>query len=83
MIEKKTMFTILKHSLEKWTFLFLNSWNMETIKKKISLEPDLNQWPKDVCLDSTVHNTLYYLSPLQSSALPTELSRDDYFNVNN
>ena len=31
---------------------------------KISLEPDSNQWPKDVCIFR-----------LQSSALPTELSR--------
>ena len=32
---------------------------------KISLEPDSNQWPKDICLFQ-----------LQSSALPTELSRE-------
>ena len=32
---------------------------------KLSLEPDSNQWPRDVCN-----------FPLQSPALPTELSRD-------
>ena len=36
-------------------------------RKKKSLEPDLNQWPKDNC--HVVHMCL------QSSALPTELSR--------
>ena len=44
---------------------FLCDVKTSTEKKKISLEPDSNQWPKDIC-------TL----PLQSSALPTELSRD-------
>ena len=35
------------------------------VLSKLSLEPDSNQWPKDSCI-----------IPLQSSALPTELSRD-------
>ena len=33
--------------------------------KVYSLEPDLNQWPMDIC----------YCYKLQSTALPTELSR--------
>ena len=36
----------------------------KTKDSKISLEPDSNQWPEDYCLNQ-----------LQSSALPTELSR--------
>ena len=61
---------------KKSCFLF----SVISMAPKISLEPDSNQWPKDSC------NV-----PLQSSALPTELSRDDeacfvlfyyiYFNI--
>ena len=36
-------------------------------EEKISFEPDSNQRPKDICI-----------FPLQSSALPTELSKDSW-----
>ena len=39
----------------------------DKMKKYSSLEPDLNQWPMDVCWTS--------IATLQSTALPTELSR--------
>ena len=43
--------------------------SLEFWRKKTSLEPDLNQWPKDSCHAKRMC--------LQSSALPTELSRGD------
>ena len=36
--------------------------------QKNSFEPDSNQWPMDVC----------HVFQLQSTALPTELSKDTY-----
>ena len=42
-------------------------YKKEKVKKYSSLEPDLNQWPMDVCCTS--------IATLQSTALPTELSR--------
>ena len=61
------------HRDETWRtsqYLHVRCIEKRKINKKNSLEPDSNQWPKDICV-----------FPLQSSALPTELSRDSCLKV--
>ena len=78
-LNKSKEFSLKDHGRSVWFFFvfsilmfILKVWK-ENLKiwcksdKRLSLEPDSNQWPKDICV-----------IPLQSSALPTELSRDSY-----
>ena len=67
----------LKLVPKSWFLLWWNKgskrpfskWNSHQSRKKFSFEPDLNQRPMDFC---------NAVSLLQSTALPTELSKDDW-----
>ncbi len=58
---------LISWHLDDFFRFFVNKKNIWIKSKKYSFEPESNQRPKDNC---------YTLIPLQSSALPTELSKE-------